>query len=414
LKPLEDLRILALEQYGAGPFGSVQLADLGAEVIKLEDPNTSGDVGRYVPPFQDGEDSLFFETFNRNKRSLSLDVTNPAGREVFEDLVRVSDAVWSNLRGDVPERLRITYRDLAPVNPLIVCCSLSAFGMTGPRSAEPGYDYVLQGIAGWMSLTGEPDAAPAKSGLSLVDYIGGLVAALALVGGVHAARRDGRGMDCDVSLFDAAISMLTYPAVWHMNGDFTPGRLARSAHPSLVPFQNFPTADGWIVLACAKEKFFVRLAEAIGRPELSRDERFSDFSARDRNREELVAILDEALAARPTADWLRILGDAGVPCGPVNTVEQALADPQTEARGLIVETDHPRFGRVRQPGSAVRVGDEPAAHRRAPLRGEDEGYVLRDLLGYDDERVASLRAAGAFGPASRVSGTNPRPNPGAE
>jgi crotonobetainyl-CoA:carnitine CoA-transferase CaiB-like acyl-CoA transferase len=345
---------------------------------------------------------------------VSLDVTNPAGRGVFEDLVRVSDAVWSNLRGDVPERLGITYRDLASVNPRIVCCSLSAFGMTGPRRGEPGYDYVLQGIAGWMSLTGEPGAPPAKSGLSLVDYIGGLVAALALVGGVHAARRDGRGMDCDVSLFDAAISMLTYPAVWHLNGDFTPDRLARSAHPSLVPFQNFPTADGWIVIACAKEKFFVRLADAIGRPELARDERFADFEARDRNREALVAVIDGALSARPTAEWLRILGGAGVPCGPVNTVEQALNDPQTAARGLIVQTEHPRFGRVRQPGSAVRIGDTPAEHRRAPQRGEDEGYVLSDLLGYDDERVAGLRAAGALGPASRASGTNPRPNPGAE
>jgi crotonobetainyl-CoA:carnitine CoA-transferase CaiB-like acyl-CoA transferase len=399
LKPLHDLRIIALEQYGAGPFGTMQLADLGAEVIKIEDPHTAGDVGRYVPPFQEGEDSLFFETFNRNKRSLSLDVANPAGREVFEDLVRVSDAVWSNLRGDVPERLRITYRDLSTINPRIVCSSLSAFGMTGPRKGEPGYDYVLQGIAGWMSLTGEPGGPPAKSGLSLVDYIGGLVAALALVVGVHAARRDGRGMDCDVSLFDAAISMLTYPAVWHLNGGFTPERLARSAHPSVVPFGNFPTADGWIVLACAKEKFFLRLAEAIGKPQLARDPRFTDFEARDRNRESLVAIIDEALATRPTAEWLKILGEAGVPCGPVNTVEQALADPQTEARGLIVTTEHPRFGRVRQPGSAVRMGDEPAAHRRAPLRGEDEGYVLRDVLGYGDDRIEALRAAGALGPA---------------
>jgi crotonobetainyl-CoA:carnitine CoA-transferase CaiB-like acyl-CoA transferase len=397
LKPLQDLRILALEQYGAGPFGSVQLADLGAEVIKLEDPHTSGDVGRYVPPFQEGEDSLFFETFNRNKRSLSLDVTNPAGREVFEDLVRVSDAVWSNLRGDVPERLRITYRDLSSINPRIVCCSLSAFGMSGPRKGEPGYDYVLQGIAGWMSLTGEPGGPPTKSGLSLVDYIGGLVAALALVTGVHAARRDGRGMDCDVSLFDAAISMLTYPAVWHLNGGFTPERLARSAHPSVVPFGNFPTADGWIVLACAKEKFFARLAEAIGRPEIASDPRFGDFEARNENRELLVAIIDEALAGRTTAEWLEILGSAGVPCGPVNTVEEALADAQTEARGLIVETEHPRFGRVRQPGSPARVGDEPVAHRRAPLRGEDEGYVLRDLLGYGDERIDALRASGALG-----------------
>jgi crotonobetainyl-CoA:carnitine CoA-transferase CaiB-like acyl-CoA transferase len=397
VRPLEDLRIVALEQYGAGPFGSVHLADLGAEVIKIEDPNTAGDVSRYVPPFQEGEDSLFFETFNRNKRSLSLDVTVPAGREVLEDLVRVSDAVWSNLRGDVPERLRITYRDLEAVNPKIVCCSLSAYGMTGPRKAEPGYDYILQGIAGWMSITGEPDGPPAKSGLSLVDYIGGIVGALAMVAGIHAARRDGRGMDCDVSLYDAAIAMLTYPAVWHLNGGFTPERLSRSAHPSLVPFQNFPTSDGWIVVGCAKEKFFVRLAEAVGMPELATDRRFADFEARRQNRDALIALLDESFRGRTSEEWLKVLGEAGVPCGPVNTVEQAFAEPQTEARGLIVETEHPRFGTVRQPGSPVRVGDEPIPHRRAPLRNEDFEHVTRTLLGYDDARVESLRAAGAFG-----------------
>jgi crotonobetainyl-CoA:carnitine CoA-transferase CaiB-like acyl-CoA transferase len=397
VRPLEDVRIIALEQYGAGPFGSVHLADLGAEVIKIEDPNSAGDVGRSVPPFAEGEDSLFFETFNRNKRSLSLDVTRPAGREVLADLVRVSDAVWSNLRGDVPERLRITYKYLASINPRIVCCSLSAFGMTGPRKAEPGYDYILQGIAGWMSLTGEPGGPPAKSGLSLVDYIGGIVGALAMISGIHAARRDGLGMDCDVSLFDAAISMLTYPAVWHLNAGFEPERLARSAHPSLVPFQNFPTSDGWIVVGCAKEKFFVRLCEAIGVAELSGDARFADFEARRQNRESLIKILDEVFKGRSSEEWIKVLTSAGVPCGPVNTVAQAFADPQTAARGMIVETEHPRFGRVLQPGSPVRVGDEPIHHRRAPLRNEDSQSILQDMLGYDEVRIAELRDGGAFG-----------------
>lgn len=397
VRPLEDVRIVALEQYGAGPFGSVHLADLGAEVIKIEDPNTGGDVGRYVPPFQEGEDSLFFETFNRNKRSMSLDVTTTAGRAVFEDLVRVSDAVYSNLRGDVPARLKLLYADLAPINEKIVCVSVSGYGMTGPRAAEPGYDYMLQGIAGWMSLTGEPDGPPAKSGLSLVDYLGGICGALSLVSGIHAARRDGRGMDCDVSLFDVGISMLTYPAVWHLNGDFTPERLSRSAHPSLVPFQNLPTADGWIVVGCAKEKFWQRLAAAIGRAELATDARFVDFEARRTHREELVAILDESFVSRTTAEWIEVLTAAGVPCSPVNTVEDALRDPHTAAREMIVTTEHPRFGTVKQPASPVRVGAPRTEHRRAPLRNEDAGYVLRDLLGYDDAAIATATAAGAFG-----------------
>ena len=213
MKPLEDIRVVALEQYGAGPFGSVHLADLGAEVVKIEDPASGGDIGRYVPPFQEDEDSLFFEAFNRNKRSLSLDLTTTAGRAVFEDLVRVSDVVYSNLRGDVPAKIGITYSDLKHLNNRIVCCALTGFGMSGPRASEPGYDYILQGIAGWMDITGEPSGPPTKSGLSLVDYSGGLVAALSILAGVHAARRDGVGMDCDVSLFDTAIAMLTYPAI---------------------------------------------------------------------------------------------------------------------------------------------------------------------------------------------------------
>ena len=173
MRPLEDIRIVAVEQYGAGPFGSLHLADLGAEVIKVEDARTGGDVGRYVPPYQEGEDSLFYETFNRNKKSISLDLTNPAGQEVLRDLVRICDAVYSNLRGDIPERLGLCYDDLKAVNPRIVCCSLSGFGMTGTRRAEPAYDYILQGLCGWMNLTGEPDGLPTKTGLSLVDYSGG-------------------------------------------------------------------------------------------------------------------------------------------------------------------------------------------------------------------------------------------------
>jgi crotonobetainyl-CoA:carnitine CoA-transferase CaiB-like acyl-CoA transferase len=398
---LQDVRIVSLEQYGAGPFGSVHLADLGAEIIKIEDPRTGGDVGRYVPPYADGEDSLFFETFNRNKRSVSLDVTAPAGRLVFEDLVRASHAVYSNLRGDVPEKLGIRYDDLAGINPAIVCCSLTGFGMTGPRAGQPGYDYVLQGLAGWMELTGEPDGPPTKSGLSLVDYSGGLVAAIALLAGIHAARRDGVGMDCDLSLYDTAVGMLTYPAVWHLNGGFEPARTHHSAHPSLVPFQVFQAADGWIVVGCAKEKFWRRLAgllDGVAGTAFGADPRFTTFGGRHQHATILLALLEDVFATRTVEAWLTDLEPAGVPCGPVNDVAAALADPHTAARGMVVETSHPHFGTIRQPASPVRVGTEPVPYRRAPRRNEDAAYVLRDVLGYDDTRVAALAAAGAFGP----------------
>ena len=391
MKPLADIRILAVEQYGAGPFGSVHLADLGAEVIKIEDPGSGGDVGRYVPPYQSGEDSLFFEVFNRNKRSIGLDLSNPADRQVFEDLVRVSDVVYSNLRGDVPAKIGITYDDLKHLNPAIVCCALTGFGMTGPRASEPGYDYILQGAAGWMDITGEPGGPPTKSGLSLVDYSGGLVAAISILAGVHAARRDGVGMDCDVSLFDTAISMLTYPAIWNLNGDFTPRRTHHSAHPSLVPFQAFQVADGWIVVASPKEKFWQRLADALGRPDLAEDERFRDFAGRRRNAAELLPILDGIFLTKTEKEWLEVLRAAGVPCGPVNSVAQALADEQTVARGMVVESEHPEFGTVRQVRSPVRVGSEPVEYRRAPQRNEDAEYVYTEILGYDAGHIQRLR-----------------------
>lgn len=399
MRPLEDVRILALEQYGAGPYGSLQLADLGADVIKIEEPTGGGDIGRYVVPLQTGEDSLFFETFNRNKRSISLDITTPPGRLVFEDLVRVSDVVYSNLRGDVPAKLRIRYEDLKGFNPAIVCCSLSGFGMTGPRSAQPGYDYVLQGMGGWMDLTGEPDGPPTKSGLSVVDYSGGLNAAISILAALHAARRDGIGADCDVSLFDTALSMLTYPAAWALNSDFAPARTHHSAHPSLVPFQAFPSADGWLVVACPKEKFWRRLAVVLNQPELADDPRFDSFAHRREHAATLIPILERAFAARPSTDWLARLAAAGVPAGPVNTVIEALSDPHTTARQMLIQTEHPTFGTITQVSSAVRVGNEPAAHRRAPRRNEHARAVLEDLLGYTPEHRRHLDRAGAFGPA---------------
>ena len=396
MRPLEDIRILSLEQYGAGPFGSLHLADLGAEVIKVEDPRVGGDVGRYVPPYSKGEDSLFFEAFNRNKKSISIDMNTPEGRSVFEDLVKVCDVVYSNLRGDVPAKMKITYNDLKHLNPKIVCVSLTGFGMTGPRSSEPGYDYILQGLGGWMDLTGEPDGPPTKSGLSMVDFSGGFIAAISLLAGVHAARRDGVGMDCDLSLYDAAISMLTYPAVWHMNAGFEPVRTHHSAHPSLVPFQAFEASDGWLIVGCAKEKFWQRLAVVIDRPEWATDPRFATFADRQKNSKELLSLLEEIFRTRTVNEWLADLYPASIPCGPINNVAQALVEPHTLARNLIFESEHPVWGSVKQLASPVRVGDAAIPHHRAPLRGEHLQEIT-NLLGYTEEKIISLRNAGAFG-----------------
>ena len=248
-----------------------------------------------------------------------------------------------------------------------------------------------------MELTGDPDGPPTKSGLSLVDYCGGLVAALSLLAGVHVARRDGVGGDCDLSLYDTAMTMLSYPATWYLTRGHEVHRRARSAHPSVVPFAAFPTADGWLMLACVKPKFYVRLVEVLGRPELADDPRFATLEARQRNEEELTRLLDAELQRRTTAEWLGLLEAAGVPCGPVHTLAQALDDPLTIERELILTTPHERFGEVRHVRSAARGWWEPPAARRAPELGEDRDQLLRDVLGCDSSEIDALEREGAFG-----------------
>ena len=398
---LSDLRVLAIEQYGAGPFGTMQLADLGADVIKLEDPSAGGDVSRYIPPFQEGESSLFFESFNRNKRSISLDLRHADSRPVLEDLVRSVDVVFSNLRGDQPERLGVRYEDLRHVNERIVCVSLSGFGQTGPRVAQGAYDYTMQGLAGWQSVTGEPDGPPVKSGLSLVDYCGGYVAAIAILAGVLRARREGVGADVDLSLFEVALAQLTYLSTWVASRDYEPVRRPNSAHQSVVPFQNVPTSDGWIVVACPKQSLWVRLCEALERPDLATGERSATFAARSENRDEVLAELFAIFRTRTTAEWLALLEGAGIPVAPVNDVATALADPQVAARGALAEFEHPVLGTVRQVASPLRIDGEVPPVTRGAFRGEHTAEVLRELCGYSVDQVDRLAACGALGEESQ-------------
>jgi len=393
MMPLSDVRILAIEQYGAGPFGSLQLADLGADVIRIETP--AGDVARGVPPFAEGGDSLFYESLNRNKRGIVLDLASPGGRLVFEDLVARSDVVYSNLRGDVVETLRLRYEELSHVNPAIVCCSLSGFGLTGPRRGEPAFDYMLQGLCGWMELTGDPDGPPTKSGLSLVDFAAGIAASASILAGLHAARRDGQGCDCDLSLFDTAMSMLTYVATWQSSRGHATARQPASSHPTLTPFQMFRTSDGWIVAGGSKEKFWRSMARALDREDLIRDRRFANFALRLEHREILIAELNAVFITATTDHWLQRLSEESVPCSPVNTVAEALKDPQTMARGSVVVTEHPRFGVVHSMAGAVRAGPQRSEHRRAPFMGEDTRSVLEEVCQYDTDRIDELLRSGA-------------------
>ena len=393
--PLTGLRIVAIEQFGAGPFGTLLLADLGAEVIKIEDPATGGDVGRSVPPGAENGSSLYFEAFNRGKRSIALDLTSPAGREVFSRLVVTADAVYNNLRGELPDRLGLTYTALGEINPAIVCVSLSAYGRENARRAEPGYDALVQAEAGWASLTGEPACPPARSGLPMADYAAGLVAACGLLAGIVDARRTGRGRDLDTSLFDTALAMLSYQATWWLSAGIETRRLPFSAHPSIVPFQFFATADGYIAVACAKEKFFQALSQAIDMPELADDARFGTFAARHQHRDDLVQLLSRRFRERTTAVWLDRL-HGRVPCAPVRDLPDALEMEGLRQRDMLASYEHSLLGTVNSVGLPLRVSAFSPRYRASPALGADTADLLAEL-DFDEVDMARLRDGGAFG-----------------
>jgi crotonobetainyl-CoA:carnitine CoA-transferase CaiB-like acyl-CoA transferase len=393
--PLSGLRVLAVEQYGAGPFGTLYLADLGADVVKIENHREGGDVGREVGPHFFGPgDSQFFQTFNRNKKSVTLDLKHPQGREAFLALAKSADAVLDNLRGDQPEKLGLTYAHLKDANPRIVCAHLSAYGREGSRKGWPGYDYLMQAEAGHMSLTGEPGSPPARYGLSVVDLMTGVAAAFALLSGVLSARATGTGMDIDTSLFDVALHNLNYPGTWFLNGGALTGRTPRSAHPSLAPSQLYHTKDGWIFVMCNKEKFWPALCQAVGRPGWISDPDFATFKARAANRERLTWMLDEALSARTTEEWMAQFAGK-VPAAPVYDVAQALQSGFVAERRRIADFAYPDGRKARMVAAPIRVPGVELPARAAPALGADTEAELR-AAGYSDERIAALRAAGAI------------------
>jgi crotonobetainyl-CoA:carnitine CoA-transferase CaiB-like acyl-CoA transferase len=390
--PLDGLRILAFSQLGAGPFGLQILSDLGAEVVKVEQPATGGDEGRHVPPFTAANDSLYYQAFNRGTRSLTLDVASPDGRALLRRLVPRFDAVFNNLRGDLTAKLGLDYATLGAANPRLVCCSLSGFGRTGPRAGEPAYDYLLQAYAGFMSLTGEPDAPPTKCGISIVDFAGGMLGALALMIGLHRAATRGVGGDVDVALLDAALAMLNYMGIWALNREWAPARHPNGAHQSLLPSQSFRTRDGWLVIMVMKEKFWERLTERLQRPALRDDPRFRTFADRLTHRTALTAILDAAFSERTTAEWVaRLRGH--VPVAPVYDVAEALADEQVAARDMIAPLEHPVFGTLRTIGCPIKFPDAPPRYASGASLGADTEAVLAEV-GLSPADVAALRTRG--------------------
>ena len=395
--PLAGLRVLAVEQYGAGPFGTQYLADIGAEVIKIENPNNGGDYARYVGPYfiagaEGNANSLFFQACNRNKRSLSLDLSSQTGQEIFHRLVSTAEVVCHNLRGDVPRKLGLRYADLKHIKPSIVCAHLTAYGRDNERETWPGFDYLMQAEAGYFSVTGESDTPPARMGLSIVDYMTGLTMAYAILAGVVQAKGHGQGRDIDVSLFDTALFNLNYLATWYLATGHVQGREPRSAHPSLTPCALYKTADGWIFLMCNKEKFWPILCNKLNKSEWIEDGRFATFKERLANRGELTVLLDEVLSTRSTQDWLAQFSGQ-VPAAPLLDVGQALDNPFVRNRERVQRLQHqsgPQFELLTTP---VQLTDEELPAASAPELGQDTVVLLQEL-GYQEEEIDILRQQG--------------------
>lgn len=391
--PLAGVRVLTFEAFGAGPFGSMYLADLGAEVIKVENRAQGGDATRGMGPYFLGEhDSHFFQTFNLNKRSVCLDLKTPDGQAIFRKLVAKSDAVLNNLRGDQPDKLGLTYAALRDCNPRLVCAHLSAYGRDNERRAWPGYDYLMQAEAGFLHVTGEPGTPPARMGLSIIDYMTGITTALALVAALFGAARSGIGRDIDVSLFDVALHQLSYPGTWYLNEKLVTGRAPRSAHPSATPVQLFKTADGWIFIMCMTEKFWQELLKVLEAPHIARDPRFATVALRREHRDELTPVLDSEFERDTTAAWLAKLQGV-LPAAPVYDLAQALENPFPLANGMIRSTPHPHRADFRSFANPIKLDGARLPARSGPALGADTDNVLHEL-GYSSDDIAAFKSRG--------------------
>jgi crotonobetainyl-CoA:carnitine CoA-transferase CaiB-like acyl-CoA transferase len=372
------------------------LGDLGAEVIRIEDPGHP-DVSRSTPPHFLGGESVYFLSLNRNKKSLALNLKHEDGLAVFHDLVKTADVVFDNYRPGVMEKLGIDYTSLKRIKPDIICCSLSGFGQTGVFSRRPGYDYIMQGISGLMSFSGEPGSPPQKTGMSVVDHVGGLYSVIAILASLVQRARFGTGQYCDVALLDSIVSLFTYVASYYLNTGELPNKVAASGHPSFVPVQNFETSDGYIVVMAITEKFWKATCDAIGQPELALDAKFNSAAERLKHKQELLGLLIPLFRSRSSAHWLERLEQHGVPASPINNLAAGLQHPQLRDRKMVVEIPHPSAGRFRVVGSPIKLGESAPVYMAPPRLGEHTLQILSDLLGYEEKKIAALRTVGAIG-----------------
>jgi len=392
-QPLEGIRILDLSRVLAGPYCTMLLGDLGAEVIKVERPGTGDDTRAWGPPFAGGE-SAYYLCANRNKKSITVNLKSAAGQEIIRRLARISDVLVENFKVGELTELGLGYDHLRALNPGLVYCSITGYGQTGPDSDLPGYDFIIQGRGGVMSITGEPGGEPMKVGVAIVDITAGLFAANAIQAALLARVRTGQGQAIDIALLDAQVAWLANVASNYLVSGQRPGRFG-NGHPTIVPYQSFRARDGFFCLAVGNDGQWQKLCRMVGRQELADDRRFATNPARVQHREVLISILQEIFSTQDIAFWLREIAAAGIPCGPVQAIDQVFADPQVLARDMVWTAPHPTAGEVRLTGSPLKLSETPVAYRaHPPLLGEHTDEVLTSLLAYSMEEMAQLRAEG--------------------
>lgn len=396
---LAGVRVIDMSRILAGPWASQLLADLGADVIKIERPLVGDDTRGWGPPFLENGDAAYFACANRNKRAVAIDITHDEGRGLVRDLAREADVFLENFKAGGLARYGLDFASLNAVNPRLVYCSLTGFGQTGPRAEEPGYDALIQAMGGLMSITGQADGPPTKVGVAVTDLFAGMYAASGILAALLHARATGEGQHLDVALFDCQLAMLANQAAAYLTTGVPPGRRG-DAHPSIVPYQTFETADGAMMVAVGNDAQFARFAAVVGAPDAAQDARYATNAARVENRAALIALLAPLLKQRPSEAWAEALGRARVPCGPVNDLEHAFADKQTEARGLVwrlPRTEEDGGETVATPGCPVAFSATPAQGRRAaPSMGQDTDAVLQERLDVTSDELDRLRDEGVI------------------
>ena len=402
--PLSHVRVLDLSRVLAGPWAGQNLADLGAEVIKIERPGAGDDSRAFGPPWvkdasgRDTKDSAYFTSANRGKKSITLNISAPEGQAIARELARESDVLLENYKYGDLARYRLGYEDLRELNPRLIYCSVTGFGQTGPYRERPGYDFMIQGMGGMMSVTGEPDGAPGggpqRAGVPIADIITGMYASIAICAALAHRAETGVGQHLDLALLDSQIALLAYQNTNYFATGQPPKRIG-NLHPNIVPYQPFQTKDGAVILACGNDNLFRKFCEASAQAALAGDPRFATNGKRVENRAELTRLLGEVFRQRTTAEWVDLLEKAGVPNGPINDLAQVYAEPQVKARGIRIDLDHPVAGKLPTVASPMRFSGTPIEYRRGPpVLGEHTVEVLRGLLGKSETELARLRAAG--------------------